>query len=139
MRWAAPAAAFLLLFAAAPALAAPTPTVTTTPPKLTGFTAPPKVKPALTEAKVKKIFFAVPKVKDWVGRYPKKTLVTQVTYDKTYRVWDVGVWSEPAGEIASGRIDDLSSKPTAWTGPQVAWTMAISPAFPDQTFTSQTR
>ena len=73
---------------------------------------------------MKKIFFAVPKVKDWVGRYPKKSLVTEVTYDKTYKVWDIKVWSGPAGEIAAGRIDDLSSEPTAWTGPQVAWTMA---------------
>jgi hypothetical protein len=124
VRWAAPAAALLLLCAAAPALAATKPAATTTTPKLTGFTAPPRVKPALTEAKVKTIFFAVPKVKDWVGRYPKKSLVTQVTYDKTYKVWDIKVWSGPAGEIAAGRIDDLSSEPTAWTGPQVAWTMA---------------
>ena len=82
------------------------------------------MKPALTKAKVKKIFFAVPKVKDWVGRYPKKSLITEVTYDKTYKVWDIKVWSGPAGEIAAGRVDDLSSEPTAWTGPQVAWTMA---------------
>ena len=66
-----------------------------------------------------------PKVKDWVGRYPKKSLVTQATYDATYHDWDVKVWSGPAGEIASGRVDDASGVVTeAWTGPQVAWTMA---------------
>lgn len=124
MKGAALAAALLLLLGAAPAAAATGPTTTTTTPKLTGFTAPPKVKPALTEAKVKQIFFALPKVKDWIGRYPKKSLITQVTYDKTYRVWDIKVWSGKAGQIGAGRIDDLSSRPEAWTGPQVAWTMA---------------
>ena len=38
-----------------------------------------------TEAKVVAAFLAVPKVKDWVGRYPKKSLVTQGTYDATVR------------------------------------------------------
>lgn len=123
MKRAALAAALLLFLVAAPSLAATRPT-TTTLPKTVTFTAPPKLQPALTKKKVEAIFFAVPKVKDWVGRYPKKSLITETTYDKTYRVWDVKVWSGKAGEIALGRIDDLSAKPTAWTGPQVAWTMA---------------
>ena len=64
-------------------------------------------------------------MRDWVRRYPRKSLVTQATYDKTYRVWDVKVWSGPAGEIAAGRVDDLGAVVTeAWTGPQVAWRMA---------------
>ena len=78
-----------------------------------------------TEAKVVATFLAVPKVKDWVGRYPKKSLVTQGTYDAQYVDWDVKVWSGPAGEIATGRVDDTTGIVTeAWTGPQVAWRMA---------------
>jgi hypothetical protein len=80
---------------------------------------------ALTETKAVAAFLAVSKVKDWVGRYPKKSLVTQATYEKDYRDWEVKVWSGPAGEIATGRVDDASGAVTeAWTGPQVAWTMA---------------
>ena len=78
-----------------------------------------------TEAKVVATFLAVPKVKDWVGRYPRKSLVTQGTYDPQYADWDVKVWSGPAGEIATGRVDDTTGIVTeAWTGPQVAWRMA---------------
>jgi len=88
--------------------------------------------PSLTDAKAVAALLATPKVKDWVGRYPKKPLITQATYDGQYRDWDVKVWSGPAGtpagragEIASGRVDDASGAVTeAWTGPQVAWKMA---------------
>src|SRR5262249_8390434 len=52
VRRAAFAAALLLLLGAAPAGAATQP-ATTTAPKLTGFTAPPRVRPALSEARVK--------------------------------------------------------------------------------------
>ncbi len=87
--------------------------------------APVAAKENLTEAKALRIFLATRKVRDWVGRYPKKSLVTQATYDEKYRDWDVKVWSGPAGEIASGRVDDLGAVVTeAWTGPQVAWRMA---------------
>jgi hypothetical protein len=80
---------------------------------------------ALTETKAVAVFLAVPKVRDWVGRYPKKSLVTQGTYEPVYHDWEVKVWSGPAGEIATGRVDDASGVVTeAWTGPQVAWTMA---------------
>jgi hypothetical protein len=124
VRRAALVAAILLLTVAGSAGAAPDPTTTKPTPPLT-FTAPPKIKPALTEAKVKAIFLRVPKVKDWVGRYPTKGRIFQATYDKTSKDWDVKMWWGAAGEIASGRVDDLSSAVTeAWTGPQVAWTMA---------------
>jgi hypothetical protein len=70
-------------------------------------------------------FLAVPKVKDWVGRYPKSSLVTQGTFNPAYADWTVDVWSGPAGEIATGRVNDLTGVVTeAWTGPQVAWAMA---------------
>jgi hypothetical protein len=39
--------------------------------------------------------------------------------------WNLRVDWTPAGEIASGRVDDLRAVVTeAWTGPQVAWKMA---------------
>ncbi len=70
-------------------------------------------------------FLADGKVHDWVGRYPKASLVKQADFDGRYADWTVHVWSGPAGEIATGRVDDLTGVVTeAWTGPQVAWTMA---------------
>jgi hypothetical protein len=87
--------------------------------------APVEQSPRLTEARALAAFFAVPKVKDWVGRYREKSLSKEATYDKAYRDWTIKVFSEPAGEIATGRIDDFTGVVTeAWTGPQVAWTMA---------------
>jgi hypothetical protein len=89
-------------------------------------------KPHLTSQRATRIFLADSKVADWVAHYPKATLVTQATFEPRYRDWDVGVWSGPAGEIATGRVDDATGVVTeAWTGPQVAWTMArgISGAF----------
>jgi len=92
---------------------------------------PPPVKPSLrakahrTESNVVARFLVVGKVKDWVGRYPKTSLVTQAEFDRRTGRWTVHVWSGPAGEIAEGRVDDLTGKVTeAWTGPQVAWPMA---------------
>jgi hypothetical protein len=87
--------------------------------------APPAPKSVLTEQQALTAFLAVPKVKDWLGRYPKTTLIKQATYNQTYREWDAKVWSGKAGQIAGGRVDDLSAIVTeAWTGPQVAWAMA---------------
>src|SRR6185437_13608301 len=86
-----------------------------------------------TEAKAVAALLAVPKVKDWVGRYPKASLTTQATYEQQYADWEVKVWSGPkgtlpfpdTGEIATGRVDDTTGIVTeAWTGPQVAWRMA---------------
>ncbi len=128
MRGAVAAAAVLVLLLAAPAAGAATPTAPVYDEQgrlVQAPFAPIAPKQNLTEAKAVKIFLAEPKVRDWVRRYPKKSLVTQATYDETYRVWDVKVWSGPAGEIAAGRIDDLGAVVTeAWTGPQVAWRMA---------------
>jgi len=87
--------------------------------------APVAPKATLTEAKAIALLLAEPKVRSWLGRYPKSSLVKQATYDAKYRDWDVKVWSGAAGEIAAGRVDDFSSAVTeAWTGPQVAWKMA---------------
>ncbi len=79
----------------------------------------------LTRAEAIAAFLRVGKVKDWVGRYPKQSLVEDATYEQDYRDWEVKIWSGPAGEIATGRVDDFTGVVTeAWTGPQVAWKMA---------------
>ena len=86
--------------------------------------------PRLTEARATRIFLRSDKVAGWVGRYPKSSFVTDATYDTHYRDWTVGVWSGDAGEIASGRVSDLTGLVTeAWTGPQVAWAMARGGGF----------
>src|SRR5262249_19736175 len=39
--------------------------------------------------------------------------------------WTVSVWYGKAGEIATGKVDDVTGAVLqAWTGPQVAWGMA---------------
>ena len=81
--------------------------------------------PKLGKAGAIAVFLAEPKVADWVGRYRRDGLTKDAVYDETYRDWTVKVWSGPAGEIALGRVDDLTGTvKEAWTGPQVAWTMA---------------
>src|SRR5438477_10715656 len=62
-------------------------------------------KPQRSESNAVARFLAAPKVHDWVGRYPKASLVTQALFHKTTRDWTVDVWSGPAGEIATGRVD----------------------------------
>ena len=122
------AAAALLLLVVVPAAAAASPAVPVYDGQgrlvQTPF-GPVAQKQALTEARAIAVFLAVPKVKGWVGRYPKASLVKKATYNSTFRDWEVKVWSEPAGEIATGRVDDTSGVVTeAFTGPQVAWKMA---------------
>jgi hypothetical protein len=86
----------------------------------------PKTGPAtLNEKRATAIFLRDDKVADWLGRYPSKDRVSDATFDKDRRDWQVGVWSSSAGEIATGRVDDETGAVTeAWTGPQVAWKMA---------------
>src|SRR4051812_2696929 len=87
--------------------------------------APEPPKPHLTAARVTAVFFAYPKVRDWLARHPKKSRVWQTDYDTKAQVWKVSVWSGKAGQIAVGRVDDATaSVAEAWTGPQVAWKMA---------------
>jgi hypothetical protein len=88
----------------------------------------------LTEEKAKAIFLADPKVADWLSRYPKHGPTVTATYEPSSAkctfgtlggCWNVRVDWAPAGEIASGRVDDrLGTVTEAWTGPQVAWKMA---------------
>ena len=79
----------------------------------------------LTKAAATKIFLQNAKVADWLDRYPTKDRQVEASFDKGRRVWTVNVWWGPAGEIATGKVDDTSGAVTeAWTGPQVAWKMA---------------
>ena len=64
------------------------------------------------------------KVADWLDRYPPKPQ-TDAEYRPATGEWIVKIWSGRAGQIALGKVDDGSgSVREAWTGPQVAWTMA---------------
>jgi hypothetical protein len=78
----------------------------------------------LTKKKASDIFLHHHEVSAWLKRYP-----SVVTYDASYsakdRSWTVHVWSGRAGEVARGKVDDVSGAVTeALTGPQVAWGMA---------------
>ena len=42
------------------------------------------------------------KVHDWVGRYPKSSLVTEGDFDDLTRAWTVMVWSGPGGRDRDG-------------------------------------
>jgi hypothetical protein len=82
-------------------------------------------KPRLTKERAMEIFLAHPKVDGWLDRYPEEGRTTAATYESSRRGWETGVWWSEAGQIAKGVVDDGSGAVTeAWTGPQVAWTMA---------------
>jgi uncharacterized membrane protein len=79
----------------------------------------------LTAASATAIFLRDHKVHDWLNRYPQKGRTTDATFTSSDGSWTVHVWWGAAGEIARGRVDDASkSVIEAWTGPQVAWSMA---------------
>ena len=79
----------------------------------------------LTKAAATRIFLEDSKVADWLRHYPAKSRQVETTFDKGRKLWTVKVWSGPAGEVATGTVDDTSGAVTqAWTGPQVAWKMA---------------
>jgi hypothetical protein len=80
--------------------------------------------PRLTSRGATALFLAVPKVEHWLARYPPRPR-TEAEFDHFSRRWTVHVWSGRAGEIARGVVVDLTGQVVeAWTGPQVAWTMA---------------
>jgi hypothetical protein len=86
-----------------------------------------EVEPRLTEAKATALVLRFPKVAEWVERYPPKSLSKDATFDEDDRVWDVNVWSSlpDAGQIVKAKVEDESGRVVeAWTGPQVAWSMA---------------
>ena len=79
----------------------------------------------LTPGKAVNVFLAYPKVKDWLSRYPTKGRTTNASWKAATRAWEVHVFQDKAGEVATGRVDDATTAVTeAWTGPQVAWGMA---------------
>jgi hypothetical protein len=78
----------------------------------------------LTERAALARFLTYPKVAHWLQRYPPKPQ-TEATFDASTRIWTVKVWSGRAGEIALGKVqDDDGQVLEAFTGPQVAWSMA---------------
>jgi hypothetical protein len=94
--------------------------------------------PRLTATQATQIFVGYGKVANWLARYPPKPQ-TEATYANGS--WTVDVSSGKAGEIAMGSVDDATgSVLQAWTGPQVAWSMArgIPGAFGGQKINSPT-
>ena len=93
-----------------------------------------KAKQRLTDKQAIAIFAADDKVADWLSRYSTKNRTTDATFESDTTkcglgaqggCWDVGIWDKKAGEVAKGKVDDVTKVVTeAWTGPQVAWSMA---------------
>ena len=122
-----PVAALLLLAPAAhAATTAPVPTVPVYDAKGRVIDTPlaPTSPPAeLTERQATRRVLAYPKVHDWLQHYRQYT--TDAEFSDRYRWWTIHVRSDPAGEVARGRVDDRTGVVTeAFTGPQVAWSMA---------------
>ena len=119
------AALVAVLALGSPAAAASTSNPATPPPLGALIKPGQEPKPHLTEHRAIAIFEVEGKVRDWIGRYEKSSLIEQATFQPLQASWTVNIWSEPAGEIATGHVDDLAGFVTeAWTGPQVAWPMA---------------
>jgi hypothetical protein len=124
------AAAAVLLIAAPSALAAPTTPVYDSKgnPIEVPFVPQDKPLPAtLTEEQAIQAVMRFPKVADWVGRYPVRSLTKEASLDDESGMWDVNVWSSrpDAGQIVEAKVEDSTARVTeAWTGPQVAWKMA---------------
>jgi hypothetical protein len=79
-------------------------------------------KPVSTQQQATKAFLRYRKVANWLERYPPNPL-TDASFKNGQ--WTVNVFSGPAGEIATGTVDDPTlTVVEAWTGPQVAWRMA---------------
>ena len=73
--------------------------------------APSDAKPRLSEDAVVRAFRGVPKVADWLERYPPQPQV-DATFDRRTRTWTVHVWSGEAGEIATGMVSDADGTVT---------------------------
>jgi hypothetical protein len=88
---------------------------------------PAAAEPTLTEERAVELALAHPKVAEWVARYPADGLTDEATFEAEKLRWTVKVWSDlpDAGQIVLAKVDDRNGQVTeAWTGPQVAWTMA---------------
>ena len=85
---------------------------------------PSEGKARLTEEQAVAILFRNDKVADWLDRYPPKP-ATDAEYQPAADEWVVKAWSGKAGQIVLGKVDDRTGEvKEAWTGPQVAWSMA---------------
>jgi hypothetical protein len=82
-------------------------------------------------------FEQFPKVAHWLSRYKTASYAprpatahrtgnpTNASFDAKSGLWTVQIYEQPAGEIATGKLEDATGRVTeAWVGPQVAWTMA---------------
>ena len=69
-------------------------------------------------------FLGEGKVADWLERYPERGRVSDADFNEKQGAWRVHVWWGEAGEIATGTVSADGRVLEAWTGPQVAWTMA---------------
>ena len=79
--------------------------------------------PRLTQLQAVCLLAKDPKVASWLHRYPKG-LHGGATYFRN-GLWDARIASGEAGLIAQGAVADKTGKVVvAWTGPQVAWSMA---------------
>lgn len=88
---------------------------------------PPAPTPDLDETRAIELALANPKIADWLARYPEDGLTRDATFDEQSDSWTVKVWSDlpEAGQVAQARVEDSTGAVTeAWTGPQVAWSMA---------------
>jgi hypothetical protein len=88
---------------------------------------PSEAEPTLDEQEAIDLALASPKISDWLDRYPADGLTESAEFDADSGRWTVKVWSNlpDAGQIVLVRIDDGTRTITeAWTGPQVAWSMA---------------
>ena len=87
---------------------------------------PAEAGPRLTEERAIGLALANPKIADWVSRYPQDELTQDATFERETGLWTVKIWAEgEAGQIVLSRVEDETGRITeAWTGPQVAWTMA---------------
>ena len=85
---------------------------------------PPAGAARLTEQQAIDVLFRHGKVRDWLARYPPDPQ-TDADYRPATDEWVVKAWSGKAGQIVLGKVDDSTGAVReAWTGPQVAWTMA---------------
>jgi hypothetical protein len=127
----------ILLVAALAVALAPTAhaaTTTSVPNPVTTTTPLAQAKPRTTTNQAIRLFLADDKVADWLDRYPAKRRSTSASFEPEITkcgfgarggCWDVSVFDTKAGEVAKGKVDDVTKVVTeAWTGPQVAWTMA---------------
>jgi hypothetical protein len=86
--------------------------------------APPAGAARLSERQATRILLGFPKVADWLERYPPRPQ-TDAEYRPEADEWVVKAWSGKAGQIVLGKVDDDTGRvQEAWTGPQVAWSMA---------------